>query len=116
LINLDDGTLSIEGPSVQFVLDDNGRANVAIGVLISDGTSFHYPSGEEKPVKRNTVLAKGRHKVTVMVTAVTHEDAFGLTYDSSLRIGGTLVAAAQGDIDPQTDGDSDFQVFFLEVR
>lgn len=115
LLNLHEGVLVVDGPAVQFGLDDAGKASVAIHVSISDGTHFHFPDGGAKGLLQTTQLPPGDYTVVIMVAAFTHDNVFGLTYNSTVTVAGVLVASTVGSLPNDSSGESDFQAFVLRV-
>ena len=112
--NVIKGVCSITGPQVEFVLGDGGQANVMIHLVLSDGTHVHFPDGSGATTTSSTVLPPGDYSCTVMVAAFSH-GAFGKTYASSISIGGKKVAAANGQLDDDTEEEDDSQSFVLRV-
>jgi len=80
---------------VTFDLRDSGQADVMVVVSISDGTKLVFPDGSGASSHGSTTLPPGRYAFTVLVYANAH-GAFGVTYDSSVSIGGVQVATTAG--------------------
>ena len=115
LKNLDaDGVLAIKGPQVAVVLNDSGSANVTISFSISDGTHFHFPDGSPLKTAKTTVLPPGEFDCVVLIAAFNH-GTFGPSYNSTVSVGGTVVATAKGSVADSDEFDSDVQTFVLRV-
>ena len=108
------GVCSVSGPRVLFELSDAGQANVLINVALSDGTHIRFPDGSGTQTSQATVLPPGDFDCAVMVAAFSH-GAFGSSFDTSVSIGGNLVATAVGIIPAGSDEDDDIQSFVLRV-
>lgn len=116
LENLDaEDRLSIQGPQVDVVLDDEGQANVALHLSISDGTHFHFPDGSGRALPRSTVLPPGDYSCVLLIAAFNH-GSFGATYSSVVKVAGVIVARAKGRVPAGEEFDNDLQTFVLRVQ
>lgn len=114
--NVVKGVCLISGPQVQFVLGDDGQANVMIHVVLSDGTHIGFPDGSGARTTASSVLPPGDYACTVLVAAFSH-GAFGSSYDCSVSIGGRSVATAKGDVadDAESNAEDANRSFVLRV-
>lgn len=103
------------GPQVVFELTDNGQAHVMITVALSDGTVVQFPDGTGRVTRQSTTLPRGRLGCSVAVFATNHDANFGDTYDSEVRINGTLVATARGTLATPPGAEQAMRPFILEI-
>lgn len=109
-----DGVFSVAGPQVVVELGDTGQANVTIHLALSDGTHINYPDGSGAETVRSTVLPKGDFGASIVIGAFNH-GAFGDTYRSSVKIGGRVVATANGALADKDASEVDSFPFVLSV-
>ncbi len=112
--NVVKGVYSTQGPQVTFTLADDGQANVAIHVALSDGTHFAFPDGNGSQMEASTRLPPGDYTVAVLIAAFTH-GAFGSSYASSVSIGGKKVVSAKGSVATGSNEEDDSNSFTLRV-
>jgi len=112
--NVVKGVLQVAGPQVAFTLGDDGQANVAIHVALSDGTHFAFPDGTGPQLRASTVLPPGDYSCSIIIAAFSH-GAFGTSFASTVSIGGKEVATARGDVADGSEEDDDSRSFTLRV-
>jgi hypothetical protein len=115
LQNLKPGrVLNVAGQQVDVALEDNGQAIVTMTLTIGDGTHFHYPSGAGTGTPQSTTLAPGDHDAVIRISALKME-RFGRTYDSTVSVGGTVIARAKGALAQDQEEETDFKFFVVRV-
>jgi hypothetical protein len=104
--------VTVTAPRIEVLLFDQGKAQVSINLLISDGTLFTYRGGPPHP--EGTVLPPGRYECGIAISAFNH-GAFGAEYNSVVKICGEEVATAKGRVE-NAKSDQGVASFLLEVQ
>ena len=113
LHNVDaNGVVSVDGPDVAFVLQDDGQANVRMLLTLDGKTHLHFPKSGSKPQVKT--LKAGNHECVLTIIAID-TGTLGRTFDSKVTIGGKLVATAKGSIAAAQPVDSGTRIFALDV-
>ena len=99
------------GPIVPVSMTDGGKAQVALTLMLSDGTVFSSTGGVTTPPE--TSLPPGTYECALVVSAFNH-GAFGNGYDSLVDVAGQRVAKAKGKV-PKSGHDSAVTAFQLVV-
>ena len=113
-VNIGGPSISVDGPEVTFVLEDQGGAHVSITLYIKGFPPIRHDETATGARGVTLNLAKGTYPCRVLIAAYKYQ-ALGPTYATTITADGTPLAWAEGTVPQNEASDFGFNKFDLVV-